>query len=552
MPPAFDPNATLQSALRRHQAGELGPAEALYREVLARDPKNFDSLRLLGLIAAQTGRNEEAADLIGRAVAINAGVAETHNHLGVVLQRLGRLEDAAGAYERATALNPRLAEAHNNLGAARRKLGQLDAAVEAYGRAIALKPDYAEAHNNLGVALRELGRSEDAARALEAAVAHRPGYAKALINLGVALQELGRKDEALDALDKALALDPSSATAWHARSDLKRFTAGDPDLSSMEALLADSSEDDQRIPLAFALGKAWLDAGEIDRAFDRFDAGNAAKRASFAYDVQADADLFERIAAAFSAHAVSATGGYASKLPVFVVGLPRSGTTLVEQILASHPQVRGAGELGALEGVVQDALGEGGFPERAATLSQTEAEALGRAYVAQIELLAQGRLRVVDKMPSNFRYAGLIHRILPQARIIHCRRDPVDTGLSCYTKLFTGRQPFAYDLGEFARYYGAYDQLMAHWRAVLPPDCFIEAPYEDVVADLETEARRLVAFCGLDWDRTCLDFHATPRSVRTASAAQVRRPIYASSVGRWKPYTHRLAPLIDALGRRAP
>ena len=301
MPPAADPNATLQAAVRRHQAGESAPSRrSLYRKVLAADPRNFDSLRLLGLIAAQTGRNAEAAELIGRAVAINAGVAETHNHLGVVLQRLDRLEDAAGAYERAVALNPRLAEAYNNLGAARRELGQLDAAVEAYGRAIALKPDYAEAHNNLGVALRELGRADDAARSFEVAISHRPAYAKALINLGVALQELGRNDAALEALDKALALDPSSAVAWHARSDLKRFAADDPDLPRMEALYAQATDDDRRIPLAFALGKAWLDAGEVDRAFDHgLSVGNRWKRAGFDYDVRADVDLFERVAAAF-------------------------------------------------------------------------------------------------------------------------------------------------------------------------------------------------------------------------------------------------------------
>jgi tetratricopeptide (TPR) repeat protein len=546
MPPASDLNATLQTAVRRHHAGELEPAEALYRQVLAADPDNFDSLRLLGLIAAQGGRNAEAADLIGRAVAVNAGVAETHNHLGVVLQRLGRAQDAAQAYERAVALNPALAEAHNNLGAAHRELGRLDAAVEAYDRAIALKPDYAEAHNNLGVALRELGRTEDAAGAFERAVAHRPAYAKALVNLGVARQELGRNDAALEALDATLALDPSSAIAWHARSDLKRFAADDPDIPRMEALLADATADEARIPLAFALGKAWLDAGDIDRAFDRFDAGNAWKRAAFDYAVADDVALFERIAAAFPGDA-GRTGGYTSELPVFVVGMPRSGTTLVEQILASHPRVRGAGELGVLEGVVGDAIGADGYPERAAALSAADLEALGRRYVECVEPFAAGRKRVVDKMPSNVVYAGLIHRMLPNARIIHCRRDPADTALSCYTKLFTGHQRFAYDLAELGRYYRAYDRLMTHWRAVLPADRFLEVHYEDVVEKLETEARKLIAFCGLDWDAACLDFHATQRGVRTASAVQVRRPIYRASVGRWKAYTHRLTPLLTAL-----
>ncbi len=547
MPPASDLNATLQAAVRRHQAGELVPAEALYREVLAADPGNFDSLRLLGLIAAQTGRNVEAADLIGRAVAVNASVAETHNHLGVVLQRLSRPQDAADAYERAVALNPALAEAHNNLGAARRELGRLNAAVEAYGRAIALKSDYAEAHNNLGVALRELGRTEEAARAFERAVAHHPGYAKALVNLGVAQQELGRDAAALQALDAALALDPSSAVAWHARSDLKRFSAGDPDIASMETLLASSSADEVRIPLAFALGKAWLDAGDVDRAFDRLDTGNAWKRATFDYDTRDDVALFGRIAAAFPDDTSRASGGCASDLPVFVVGMPRSGTTLVEQILASHPDVRGGGELGVLEGVIVDALGADGYPERASALSPADLEALGQRYVGCVEQLADGRKRVVDKMPSNFRYAGLIHRVLPNARIIHCRRDPADTAVSCYTKLFTGRQPFAYDLAELGRYYRARDRLMAHWRAVLPANRFLEVRYEDVVENLDAAARRLVAFCELDWDAACLDFHTTSRAVRTASAAQVRRPIYTASIGRWKAYTHRLKPLLGAL-----
>ncbi|HWE45956.1 MAG TPA: sulfotransferase, partial [Caulobacteraceae bacterium] len=353
----------------------------------------------------------------------------------------------------------------------------------------------------------------------------------ALINLGVARQELGDDATALQAFDRALALDPSSATAWHARSDLKRFTGGDPDIAAMEAVFARATDDDALIPLAFALGKAWLDAGEIDRAFDFFDAGNAAKRASFRYAVGDDIAMFERTAAAFANDDATA-GGFASQLPVFVVGLPRSGTTLVEQILASHPDVRGAGELGVLEGVI------------AAT---TNLEALGRAYVEAVEPLAQGRKRVVDKMPSNLRHAGLIRRMLPGARIIHCRRDPVDTGLSCYTKLFTGDQPFAYDLAEFGRYYRAYDRLSAHWRAILVADRYVEVQYEDVVSDLETQARRLVAFCGLDWDAACLDFHVTRRSVRTASATQVRRPIYRASVGRWKAYTHRLTPLLDVL-----
>jgi hypothetical protein len=232
-------------------------------------------------------------------------------------------------------------------------------------------------------------------------------------------------------------------------------------------------------------------------------------------------------------------------MPIFVLGMPRSGTTLVEQILASHPQVHGAGELRALQRLV-DGLGD--YPAAATRLAPAELARLGESYLAQIRPLAGGRAHLVDKMPANFLHAGLIHLMLPGARIVHCRRDPVDTCLSCYTKLFSGEQMFAYDLRELGLFHRAYQTLMAHWRAVLPPDRFIEVDYEAVVENLEGEARRLVAFLGLPWDEACLGFHKTERPVRTASVNQVRQPIYRTSAGRWKAHAAHLEPLLSALG----
>jgi hypothetical protein len=240
--------------------------------------------------------------------------------------------------------------------------------------------------------------------------------------------------------------------------------------------------------------------------------------------------------------------GARSNLPVFVVGMPRSGTTLVEQILASHPMVYGSGELKRLHTLVE---GIEGFPNAARDLPATQLRALGEAYLAFVKPMASGRRHVVDKMPSNFLLAGMIRLILPDAHIIHCRRNPVDTCLSCYTKLFAGEQAFAYDHAELGRFHRAYQALMAHWRSILPPSHFLEVDYEAVVDDVEREAQRLLNYLGLPWDKAVLSFHETDRPVRTASVNQVREPIYRTSAGRWRQHAAHLQPLLTALGVRS-
>ena len=257
------------------------------------------------------------------------------------------------------------------------------------------------------------------------------------------------------------------------------------------------------------------------------------------------------IAQAFSVQAMARLAGKGdpSPAPVFVVGMPRSGTTLVEQILASDPRIFAAGEIDAFSQVLNGQSGAGSFPGSAAQWSGQALRQIGADYVDWIGAAAPAAERVVNKRPDNFRFAGLIHLALPNARIIHVRRDPVDTCLSCFSKLFGADLPYTFDLGELGRYYRAYEALMAHWREVLPADVMLEVQYEDLVADLEGQTRRILAHVGLDWDSRRLDFHLTQRRLRTASATQVRQPIYSSSVGRWRPYAPFLGPLIDALGR---
>jgi hypothetical protein len=315
----------------------------------------------------------------------------------------------------------------------------------------------------------------------------------------------------------------------------------------MQALLArEGISLADRATLHFGLGKAFLDIGDSERAFRHYNVGNRLKRSTFAYDPDANARWMTRIAEVFSSAllATKADMGAHSDLPVFVVGMPRSGTTLIEQILASHPMVHGAGELKRLQTLVD---GIEGFPVSVTNLARTQFEALGHAYLAFVKPTADGRRRVVDKMPSNFLHAGLIRFILPDARIIHCRRDPADTCLSCYTKLFAGEQAFAYDQTELGQFHRSYQALTTHWRETLPASHFLEVGYEAVVDDVEAQARRMLEFLGLPWNDSVLRFHETERPVRTASVNQVRQPIYRTSAGRWRKHAAHLQPLLAAL-----
>jgi hypothetical protein len=290
-----------------------------------------------------------------------------------------------------------------------------------------------------------------------------------------------------------------------------------------------------------------MDVGEPEKAFAHLNVGNRMHRETFIYDGDATAAWVTGLADVYdeALYARLAGAGVASETPVFVLGMPRSGTTLVEQILASHPKVFGAGELNMMTQLTEP---HGGVDRLADRLTSDLAKHLGQTYLDHITALGGGKDRVVDKMPANFLMRGLIPLLLPGARIIHIRRNPVDTCLSCYSKHFASEQMFTYDQVELGQFYRAYESLMARWRERLPQDRYIEVVYEDVVGDLEGQARRMIDFIGLAWDEACLSFDKTRRTVRTASVNQVREPIFTTSIGRWKPFAMELKPLLDALG----
>jgi tetratricopeptide (TPR) repeat protein len=466
-------------------------------------------------------------------------------------------------YRAALQIRPDYAEAHANLGNVLQSQEKLDEAVAHYQQALALKPDYPKAYNNLGNALRSQGRSDEAATAYRQALALKPNYSEGYNNLANLLRDLANVEEARVAAEKAVELSPANLAFHYGLAISKRFVPGDRQLEALEAIASDetSLSTDDRIYLHFALAKGYDDVGDYERSFARLLQANSLKRQQIVYDESIVYGLFARLQQVFTAALIRDKRGLGdpSSVPIFIIGMPRSGTTLIEQILASHPKVFGAGELMNLANAVVRLSRKAPFPGAISTMAGEELRELGAHYVAEIRQLAPEADRIIDKMPANFRLAGLIHLALPNARIIHVRRDPLDTCLSCFSKLFGNDQPFSYDLGELGRYYRGYEMLMEHWRRVLPPGVMLEVQYEQLVADLEGEGRRIVGHCGLEWDAACLSFHDTERQVRTASAVQVRQPIYRSSIGRWRAYEQHLAPLIEALGvdvaggsRRAP
>ncbi|MGC1305552.1 MAG: sulfotransferase, partial [Caulobacteraceae bacterium] len=410
-----------------------------------------------------------------------------------------------------------------------------------------LAPGGSAALHTRALALQGLDRSDDALEAFALARAAKANPALVVTHTAGLLAELGRKAEALAELEAALSLQPDLTDAWYARASLTRYTPGHPDLARMETLAAAPRATlRDRTYLSYALGKAYLDAGDGERAFDHLRDGARLKRATVAYDPKLEARAFAGIAATYAPAFLAERHGVGdpSPRPVFVFGMPRSGTTLVEHILASHPRVHGAGETIHLPDLVEaEQLGV-----RAATLAPEDFTRLGRRYLDLVGTSAPDTPRIVDKAPLNFMHAGLISLMLPGARMIHCRRDPLDTCLSAYSMLFTRGHEYSYDLHELGHFHRLYRGLMAHWREVLPAGRLLEIDYEALVEAPQPQIRAILDFCGLPWDERCLRFHETPRRVTSASLDQVRSPIYTGSIGRAQRFRPWLGELEAALG----
>jgi len=540
-------------ALRHHLAGRIAEAVEGYERAILLNPECAEAHNNLATALLALGRTQDAVERYCQALSLKPDYPEALNNLALALVAQGRAADGVLCYERALTLNPASADIHYNLGIALASLGRTDDAATRYRHAILLKPDYAEAHNNLGNLLAAQNNTTDASFHFAQALAFDPRHFEAHNNLGNALRDQGKFDDALFHYRRAIVIRPASAEAHYNRATVKTFHRGDPELRAMERLADRGDLEAGSAPfIHYALAKALEDSGDYGRAFAHLRKGNDLKRARIQYDEVAALGLFDRISAVFDIGLFNRFhgAGDSSPVPIFVLGMPRSGSTLIEQILASHPQIHGAGELEHPSSTADAVAGATPFlfPESVLSLDRDALALMGASYVARLPPLADGRLLTVNKLPNNFLYVGLIRLILPNARIIHTVRNPLDTCLSCYSTLFTSGQHFSYDLRELGRYYRGYNELMNHWRSVLAPDAMLDVGYEDVVDDLEEQARRLVDYCGLPWDDRCLSFHKTRRPVHTASTVQVRQPLFRTSVQRWRRFESGLGPLFDELG----
>jgi tetratricopeptide (TPR) repeat protein len=517
----------------------------------------------LGAALLRLGRLEEAEVALREAVRLIPGNIVVRCTLGNALHLLRKLPEALDVMQETVRLSPTHPRAHHDYGAVLLTAGHTRLAVQHLREAVRLKPDFVPAQDNLGLGLRYLDRIDEAIPFFREAIRLDPTYVRAHINLAMAFESQGKMAEALTEFQEARRRDPFNAQAVFGLSKLAAaglFHFEEDDLQAIARRAAQENLSlEDRHPLHFALAAVFDRAGDYARAFEHYRIGNQLRqelerRRGICFDPAEHDRLVDRIIHVFTpAYFERARSfGLDTERPVFIVGMMRSGTTLAEQILASHPDVHGAGELADLErlmATLDQRIGVAdGYPEAVKWLNASAARAVALEYDQGLQERSGAARRVVDKLPRNFLNLGVIATLFPKARIIHCRRDAVDTCLSTYFQNFAGNVPHAWDLGHLGRYYRAYQRLVAHWAYVLPVPVF-ELDYEQLTADQETTSRRLVAFCGLEWDERCLRFHETDRLVRTPSAMQVRQPLYRSAVGRWKNYEAFLQPLFEALGR---
>ena len=532
--------------------GRLEEAVQVYHRALEISPDDASTHNNLGNALKQQGRLEQAIQAYHRATEINPDYVKAYNNLGLALQKQGELEEAVQAYHRALEISSNDANIYNNLGNVLQEQGKLELAIQAYRCATEINPNYPQAYNNLGNIFRQQDRSEEAIQAYQQAIGINAGYAEAHGNLGNLLRELGRLEPAIQAYRKVLSINPNTVATHYMLAKTKEHGSYDHEVCAMEALLENPSITNlEKVDLYFALGKAFEDLTMYERAFNFFSIGNKTIRGTIEYDISQDEDFFKRLMNTFSKPFLDRHSGcgFDDDTPIFILGMPRSGTSLVEQILSSHNKVYGAGELYDLRQTILTSnpkVAYHRFPDYLDQLDWNEFAQFGINYVKCLREYSHDARYITDKIPANFLYIGMIKLILPNAKVIHCQRNPIDTCLSCFKNRFALGHRFSYNLQELGKYYQLYKQLMSHWNDVLP-DYIFHFQYEDLIADQEKQTRLLLEYCGLEWEESCLLFHQTERLVRTMSSPQVRRPLYSDSVGLWRKYEGQLQPLISIL-----
>lgn len=534
--------------------GEWKKAEAAYRTLTRLTPRDDQVWYALGLALMEQGRVDEAEQAYRSAANLAGANPEHWKNLGITLLKLARpgdVEEAARCFRKVVAAAPDDSEGHNNLGIALGLLNRRDEALEAARTAIRLDPRSWQPWLNLAQIHLTNDEVESALDVYQHGIELAADKDKFNITLGHTLNLLGKFDTAITFFRRAYEKNPRDLGLLSQFINHQKFASTDDPLltKARTAVDASTAEGEEIISLCFALGKIMDKLEQYDAAFAYYQRGNRLRAQTLTFDRESHRRFIDSLIRQYDTEAFESLRplGNPSEMPIYIVGMPRSGTTLTEQIIASHPLVAGGGERGFWAGIEKERAGKG-------RLDQTAIDAIAEACLADLAgVKAAGKEtnRVTDKMPHNFLRVGLIHTVFPNARIIHVRRHPVDNCLSIYFQNFKGDHPYAYDLDSLAYYRREYERLMQHWREVMPADRYFEFDYEDLVADQEGMSRKLVAFCGLEWDDACLRFHENERAIKTASVWQVRQKIYTSSVERWRHYASHIGPLLSLLEARA-
>ncbi|MBF0445813.1 MAG: tetratricopeptide repeat protein [Magnetococcales bacterium] len=543
--------AAFEQGVSFQHAGEYSKAIESYERGLAIQPTNIEALNNLASALHSIGKLGKAVEIFQKAISIKPDYALVHSNYANLLNEQGKFEEAVASCQKAILFQEVYPHAYNNLACILQKQGRVDEAVVNFQKAISQEPTLALYHYNLANAMQELGKLDKAVLSYQKAIEIDPKYIYAYNNLGKLLQEQGKTDAAIATYQKAISIDSSYAEVFFNLSLSKKFS-NTAEIEEIQIVLSEKTDKKDKIFLNFALGKAMADIHKDEEAFKYYNEGNRLKRETFEFDISEMEKTFNNFKKIFNQEFFLQKGevGCTDNTPIFILGMPRSGTTLIEQILASHNDVYGAGELPFVKRGVVEVMSSNLIKMIPYTVSRLKAggiKELGEKYIKKIRKLNPDVKFITDKMPDNFLYIGLIRLMLPNAKIIHSVRSAKDTCLSIYRLNFVGNHHYAYNFKELGEYYRLYTQMMTHWHTLFHEDIY-QCHYEKLTTNQEEETRKLLDFCGLEWSENCLDFHKTKRDIKTSSNLQVRQKMYTSSVNGWQRFERQLQPLIVALG----
>ena len=572
-----------EKALTHQQSGEIDNAIKYYKDAIHKDPKLWQGQNNLANLLMYQGDCEQAVSLYKSALKLNPehpmiqnnlgnallgkqefreakkwfeialkndpNHVEAISNLGLCLAEENKINEAEAYFRKAIKINPSFSNAYNNLAMILKKKDKLDESIEEYKKAITFNPNFSDAYCNMAISLMEIGRIDEAEKNFLQSLKLSPSNLHAKISYAGFLKTSGRIDEATELyqsiLSKNLDVDPE---LYRNFAHTKTFSNEDEDVQKMEVMLKkDNVNDHAKTHLCFALGKIYEDLNQIEKSFTYIKQGNAMVRKTYKYTTGDMEKYFNNIIETFQPDLINKfkDSGLRGKENIFIIGMPRSGTSLVEQILSSHSEVRGGGELKYLEDVITD-RNKRKYPEILGRFSSQDFSEMGTLYMDKIKQFLDKERFISNKLPQNFLYLGIIKLIFPESKIVHCKRNSLDNCISIYKNYFVGHQPYAYDLEELGAYYKLYEKLMKHWGQLFP-DGFFDIHYDDLVRDQKKQTLKLLKFCELDWEDNCMKFYNTKRIVNTASSVQIRKPIYKDSLESGKKYKDLILPLLNIL-----